>query len=321
MAIGYIYPNFKINKMRFFIFSFFIFSFFIGKTNFRNDSTELAPVTENENNLREFVEIPTWGNQFINIQSARILPHKTWGFKVQHRFGTVSADSSVVQDFLGLDLPTTMRLAFSFNLHKKLYVEIGRTNQSKTIDIEGKYLLLQQTTDYKIPVSVALYFNTSIRTAKFPSVASNAVFKADSTPFFYKPAHRLAYVSQLIISSQLFERLTLQVSPMFIYHNLASAFHKNMTYVIGTALRFKVATRTALMFEYANKLNNHCFCFIHPLSFGVEFGTEGHVFQLFVSNASSINPSQVFTISGHDMTKGKFLIGFNLSRSFNYKKK
>lgn len=283
--------------------------------------TILLAQTESDTLIDNNIELPTWGTHFINAPSARILPEKTWGFKIQHRFGSVSTDSSLLNDFLGLDLPSTIRFSFAWSLSKKLYIEIGRTNYLKTIDFESKYLLTQQTKDFKMPISTALLFNASVRTSPFPSVASNAMYGADSSKFYYKPAHRLAYTSQIVFSTQFFEKLTVQISPIFVYKNLAPAFHKNMTYIISGALRYRCGLRTALLFEYANVLNNHCYCFIHPISFGVEFGTEGHTFQLFVTNSPTINPSHIYTMSSKDMTKGQFLIGFNLQRSFNRKSK
>ena len=52
--------------------------------------------------------------------------------------------------------------------------------------------------------------------------------------------------------------------------------------------------------------------FAHPFSVGFEFGTAGHVFQLFMTNSSSLRVNLYTT--NVIFLKTEFLFGFNIRR-------
>lgn len=265
---------------------------------------------------REYAENAFTGTQLINSQTTKIQYPKSWYFEIQHRFGKIGLDSSLPQQFLGLDLPSVMRLAVGAGINERFYFEIGRTNHLKTVDIEAKYLLLRQTTDFRIPVSVALYFNSAIRTERFPNVPKNAYFEDTITPFYYKPAHRFAYTSQIIISSKLSDKISLQLTPVLVYQNLVNPGYDNYTLTLSAGGRYKFGINSSLIFEYAHVFNNRFNSFQDPFSLGVEFGTAGHVFQVFMSTSTRILESHIYTSSAANIGAGEFLIGFNIQRNF-----
>jgi hypothetical protein len=277
---------------------------------------EDEPVSPSQETGSSPVEFVFTGTQLINAQTTKIQPARSWYFEIQHRFGTVGLDSSLAEQFLGLDLPSAIRLALGWSFSDRLYLELGRTNVSKTLDLEGKYLFAQQTNDWKMPVSLAAYANVALRTEDFPTVPPNAYFGDSVTPFRYKFAHRLAYNTQLIVSSKLSERWSLQLTPVFVYQNLVPAGHDNLTMALSAGGRYKLGFSSALIFEYARVFNNRPANFIDPFSVGVEFGTAGHVFQLFLSNASRILESQIYTTRSADLLDGHFLLGFNMQRTY-----
>ncbi|CAG0976959.1 MAG: hypothetical protein HND27_01155 [Bacteroidetes bacterium] len=270
---------------------------------------------------KEFSENAFTGTQLINSQTTTIMPSNSWAFEIQHRFGKIGIDSSLTQQFLGLDLPAVMRIAFAWNITDRFYFKIGRTNVFKTYDIEGKYLLAKQTVDFKMPVSISLFFNSSIRSEKFPAVPKNSFFEDDSTAFFYKPSHRFAYNTQFIISSRISERFSMQVNPVFIYQNLATPYTDNFTLALSAGARYKIGFSSAFVVEYAHVFNNRGNRFYDPVSIGFEFGTPGHTFQLFASTASKILETQIYTASSVNAANAEFMIGFNLQRSFWRKNK
>lgn len=265
---------------------------------------------------KKYVEDVFKGTQIVNSQTTKMMMPGSWKFEIQHRFGVMGLDSSFVQEFLGMDLPAVMRFSFGWAVNDNFYFNIGRSNYLKTYDGEFKYLLLKQTEDFKIPVSVAFYGNASLRTERFPNVPAGAVFEDDTTAFVYKPKHRLMYNTQLVISSKINEKLSLQVTPIFIYRNLAPAYHDNFSAVISGSGRYKIGTNSSLLLEYAHVVNNRKNDFINPFSAGIEFGTANHVFQVFLSNSTRILESNVYTESSEKIMDGKFLLGFNLQRFF-----
>ena len=72
---------------------------------------------------------------------------KVFDFTIMHRFGKIGLDDRVYKDFLGFDSPANIRFSLSYKLNDRAYVGVGRTKIGKTIDIEGKYVLLRQTAD------------------------------------------------------------------------------------------------------------------------------------------------------------------------------
>lgn len=261
------------------------------------------------------------GTQLINSQTSNVMASRSWLFEVQHRFGKIGLDSSVVQHFLGFDLPTVMRFAFGWNISDRMHIKVGRTNHLKTYDLEAKWLIIRQTEDFRTPVSVAFYFGSSLRSEKFPTVPKNAFFEDDSTAFFYKPSHRLAYNAQFIISSRINDKLSVQCNPIFIYQNLAPPYNDNFTLVMGGGARYKLSMTSAFIMEYAHVFNNRGDKFYDPVSIGFEFGSPGHTFQIFAGTASKILETHIYTGSAVNAANAEFMLGFNLQRSFWRKNK
>ena len=54
------------------------------------------------------------------------------------------------------------------------------------------------------------------------------------------------------------------------------------------------------------------------ISLGVEFATSAHEFQLFITNYSGIVPQQNYMKNQNDFFNGDFLIGFNITRIYNF---
>lgn len=54
-----------------------------------------------------------------------------------------------------------------------------------------------------------------------------------------------------------------------------------------------------------------------PMSFGVDFETGGHVFQLFVTNSRSIAHTQLLRGADYDYDKKEWTLGFNIHRYFS----
>ncbi len=93
---------------------------------------------------------------------------------------------------------------------------------------------------------------------------------------------------------------------------------------------YKLTDVTAILVEYDQPLTRFPANNPNPnLSFGFEFNTSGHTFQLFAGNYSLLNPQQnslyntnnPFGFKQTDGTKvkgGQFMIGFNITRLWNF---
>lgn len=259
---------------------------------------------------------PFKNKQLINAQTT-VIPDGL-DFTIQHRFGEIALNESLYKDFLGFDLPANIRFSLAHKIGSRAYVGVGRTKTGKTIDLEAKYLLLQQTSDNKNPVSLALFHNTGIGTAPFSIVGEDTFFGDSITPFKNRFVHRLDHNTQLIISRAFNEKLSLQIAPTFIYHNLISGQEKSHhTIVLPMSGRYQYSFSGAVLFEYAYKLNNNSASALdNPFSLGLEFGTAGHVFQVFMSNSPYIRESNIYTLEPVNFYDGPnaFILGFNIRR-------
>ena len=53
-------------------------------------------------------------------------------------------------------------------------------------------------------------------------------------------------------------------------------------------------------------------------SLGVEFATSAHEFQLMLTNYNGLVPQKNYMLNQYDFFKGDFLIGFNITRIYNF---
>jgi len=266
---------------------------------------------------KEYVGNIFLNTQLINAQTTDVLPKKSWEFKIQHRFGRTGLDSTLIQEFFGLDQTANIRLALGYNFGDRFSMAIGRTKYLKTYDIEAKYQLVKQTKGKKNPISVSLFTDVAIRTEGFPKVPDSSYFSDLQTDFEYKASHRLSYNTQLIFSSKLNNAISLQLTPIFIYQNLVGPWRENYTFVLAFSGRIKTGMKSSLIFEYAYVFNHADIAndFVHPASLGYEIGTAGHSFQLFVSSTQHILEQNIYTNSSTPYSDALFFLGFNIKRN------
>ena len=254
--------------------------------------------------------------QLINAQTA-VIP-EGFDFTIMHRFGKIGLDDRLYKDFLGFDSPANIRFSLSYKLNDRFYVGMGRTKIGKTIDVEAKYVLLKQAADNSSPLSIAIFNNTGINTEQFKNYGSNAFFSDSITPFQNKFSHRVNYVTELILSRKFSDKLSLQLSPTIVYKNLVLGLVENhFTFVLPFSGRFQYSFGSAILFEYAHKLNNRSnLALDNPFSIGFEFGTAGHVFQVFMSNSYYLREANIYTLEPYDFyqSPNEFVLGFNIRR-------
>lgn len=254
--------------------------------------------------------------QLINAQTT-VIP-EGFDFTIMHRFGKVALDKRLYSDFLGFDSPANIRFSLSYKLNDRSYIGVGRTKIGKTIDVEGKYVLLRQTSDDRMPFSLAIFNNTGINTDENNNYGPNAFFSDSITPFENRFSHRITYTTELILSRKFNDLLSLQLSPTMVYKNLVLGLEEDhYTFVLPFSGRVQYSFGSAILFEYAYKLNNRSETALdNPFSLGFEFGTAGHVFQIFMSNSYYLRESNIYTMEPYDIYQQpyEFVLGFNIRR-------
>lgn len=289
----------------------------------------------------------------IDNQTAMVPVKGTLELDIMHRFGTWN---NGYQDFWGLFAASNIRIGINYSPINKLNVGIGFTKTTAAVipmagisSVSGplwdgslKYSIITQTKG-KYPVSISYYVNAAYNTQKDPN---HDIYKNYSD--------RLTFFHQILIARKITNKLSVQVAPSLSHHNIVNGYFTKMNdstlkinpsmrfdhFAIALSARYKLTTVTSLMFNYDQPLTKHAMNNPNPsLSFGIEFNTSSHSFQLFFTNFYYLNPAinnmyntnNPFGYTNHstddpstpvdESTKvsgGKFLIGFNITRLWNY---
>ena len=268
----------------------------------------------------------TW---IIDNQTVMVSQKGTFEMDIMHRFGSVEKG---YDDFWGLFAPSNIRLGVIYAPINRLNVGIGITKSNKLWDINAKYALLKQTKGL-YPVSVTYYGNLAYDTRKDP----------DQSLFKYQ-AQRLSFFNQVIIARKLSEKFSLQVAASLSHQNAVNGYYtkndstgqeifKLMNFdhlAIAVSGRYKLTPVTSFIFNIDQPVTKHNTNNPNPnISFGFEFNTSNHSFQLFAGNYSLLSPQRnnlyntnsPFNYTASDGTKvagGKFVIGFNITRLWNW---
>ncbi|MGH2552320.1 MAG: DUF5777 family beta-barrel protein, partial [Chitinophagaceae bacterium] len=286
-------------------------------------------------------------------QTVMVPVKKTFEMDIMHRFGTWNKG---YQDFWGFFAPSNIRLGVSYVPVNKLNVGFGFTKttaavipQSSVSSVSGplwdgslKYSIITQT-KRKYPVSVSYYVNAAYNTKKDPN---KDVYRYSSD--------RLSYFHQLLIARKVTEKLSVQVAPSLSHHNAVNGYYTKLNdstlkinrsmnfehFAVALSARYKLTDVTSLMINYDQPITKHATSNPNPsLSVGVEFNTSSHAFQLFFTNYYYLNPAinnmynsnNPFSYSDKSIVDdpatgidesnvkgGRFLIGFNITRLWNY---
>ena len=273
---------------------------------FAQDSTG-APVVKKIKPVKN-----TFGSVWIMDNQSVMVPIKgTLEMDIQHRFGTVDNGK---KDAWGIFAPSNIRLGLNYAPINKLFVGAGITKERKQIDLNAKYALLQQTPD-KMPVSVSYY--------------GNMVIDARDNSNFRNGVDRFSYFNQLIIARKITDKFSAQVAPSFSWFNNVEAYvdkdgliqkkMENGHLAISVLGRFKVTEKSAIVAGYDQPLTQHTTNNPHPnICFGFETTTSSHAFQVFMGNYYGIVPQSNNVFNKNDFRDGQFLIGFNITRLWNF---
>ncbi len=169
-----------------------------------------------------------------------------------------------------------------------------------------------------MPLSITFYGSAAMDTRK-----------KDSTNLFGIVADRMSYFGQVIIARKISEKLSLQVSPSVSAFNNPAGFldakgdvipkWDNAHFSISASGRYKISDGAALIANIDEPLSRSSGNSPRPnISFGIEMKTSGHDFEIFFGNYSSLLPQNNNLFNQNDYRKGEFLIGFNISRLWNF---
>ena len=178
----------------------FIF-FFISSPLFGQDDLEsfLNPISDHQIVINTFKS-----TRIINNHSVEVFAPKQLDLRISHRFGELN---SGVYELYGLD-QATIRIGLEYGLMKNMMVGFGRSTYNKTYDGYLKYAFLKQSRgDKSVPISIVSFSNFSLNTLKQ---------NYSDYPFL----GRLSFCNQLLISSKINSKLSIQIMPTWVHWNM-----------------------------------------------------------------------------------------------------
>jgi len=238
------------------------------------------------------------GHSFENVAKGVL------DFKINHRFGTLNGG---FYDLFGLD-QAYQKMSFDYGVSDRFMVGVGRASFGKVYDAFGKYKILWQTSDNKMPISLLYYTSINVKTLKWQDPNRENYFSS-----------RLAFTHQLILGRKFNENFSMQLSPTLVHRNLvATKAEKNDVFALGFSGRQKLSNRLAFTWEYflvpKGQLASN---FKNSLSLGFDIETGGHVFQVHFTNSTSMVDQGFICETTNSWGNGGVHFGFNVSRVFN----
>ena len=284
-----------------------LFSMQVMAQDVAKDSTQ--PVTKVAK--KKAVKNTFVSNWILDNQTVMVPVKGTFEMDIQHRFGIVNHG---YKDLYGIYAPSNIRIGLSYVFRNNMQVGVGFTKDRLQWDLNGKYAIIKQTKG-KWPVSVTWF--------------GNIVFDTRAKENFVHDGDRLSYFNQLNIARKITEKLSVQIAPSYSHYNNIDGYldadgkiqrkMKNGHFAMAFMGRYKLTAKTTFMANYDQPLTQHPMNNPHPnISFGFEMATSGHAFQVFAGNYHNIIPQSNNFFNENDYTKGQFLIGFNITRLWNF---
>lgn len=247
--------------------------------------------------------------RIINGHSIENVAAGVLDVKISHRFGRLN---SGVKDLFGLD-NATIRFGGEYGITDRLMIGFGRSSFEKTYDGFLKYRILRQATGAK-PMPLSLSYMTSIAavTADFPDPERENL---TSSKFFY--------THQILLARKFSDKFSAQIMPTLVHRNLvANTQVENDVYSLGMGIRQKLSNRVTVNLEYYYVLPDQIADrYENSLSIGFDIETGGHVFQMHLTNSTSMIHKGFIAETSDNFFDGDIHFGFNISRVFTIKKR
>jgi hypothetical protein len=255
------------------------------------------------------------GNFLIHDATVMVPQKKSLEFDLSHRFGVVN---NGWKDLFGIFGGANIRLGFTYVPIQDLQVGFGVSNFNMQVDGNLKYAILKQTRDNAMPVSVTYFGNLAIDTREESSSLPIVDF-----------SDRLSYYNQILVARKFSNELSVQFGFSFSHYNNVLGYYdesgniqptmNNNNFFFSFGGRYKISPGTAIIIDYDQPLTQNPTNNPHPnISFGFEFQTSGHTFQVFAGNYAYTLPQDNGVYNQNDFTQGQYVIGFNLSRLWNF---
>jgi hypothetical protein len=250
------------------------------------------------------VELIFHAPRHINLLTVEPLDKKTLHFAIMHTFGTLDGG---IQNLYGLDNGATIQFSFEYALSDKFSLAAARQSRDKIYNLYGRYHILKQTQDDKMPLSLSLMGGAGVNT-------SNYSFLQENNPNF---ADRSSFAFQIMAARKFTDRISVQISPMMAYFVDPNPIFliegdENLYLALGFSGKYKISGKSSLTMQWVPNLNNDL---RNNLGFGIDLEAGGHVFQMYFVTSQALN-EQYLLAGGNGVPGEEFRLGFNVNRVF-----
>lgn len=288
---------------------FLLLTGFVFSYTSAQDETESYPVTAFESNY------------IVDDQTTMVFDKKTLGFAIQHKFGTIDNGISDLWGIYGAG--TNIRMGLDYVPIKNLQIGAGVTKNKMYTDLNAKYSILQQTSDNKIPVGVAIYGVLAIdgREESAFGTAKTHQPGEGSAEYSITFTDRWSYFSQLMVSRKFGEALAVQGGVSFTHYNMVKADEDHDLIGLHGLAKVKISPQSSLTFNYNAPLKIQSLSeqtevpdYTPSVALGWQISTYTHAFQIYLSNAPGMLPMDNMMYNRAKFNKQGIAIGFTITR-------
>jgi hypothetical protein len=251
-------------------------------------------------------------------------PSKTLEFVLQHRFGYMDEENKA-KDFFGIWGASNIRVGLNYSILDNLTVGLGTTKIKRIQDLQIKYKIIEQTRSNSIPVTIIAHEVIGV------DARDKSIWDQNAGSPGYKFSNRMSYFTELILSRRFDDKLSLQVGGAFTHYNCVDSVYDHDRISLSFAGRYKFSPQGSFIVagdfpldikgikDFKKDADKNTTIYDKPnISVGVEISTSTHAFQIYLASAQGILQQEDIMWNNHDFFKGGFMIGFNLTRLWNF---
>lgn len=254
-------------------------------------------------------EMPFSGWKVINLPTDRTVGAGNWLFLISHRFSRPVGDG--YSALYGLDGPAIMYLSLGYAITNDFLALLARSNAADNVELQTRYRLLEESRPQS-PIGLAAHGSANWLTQ---DPWREEAFK---------------FTGQVSLTRTIADHVGLALVPGLTINPVEGQAGESPLLTLGLGARWKVQEKVALVGEWTPRLSGvtETPTFGRPSRFdtwgaGVEITTEGHVFQLVVTNHVGLATDQY--LRGGDLDignvhEGEVRLGFNIFRILDFSK-
>jgi hypothetical protein len=286
----------------------FVFSYTFAQDSTPAETTAF-PVTTFESNF------------LVDDQTTVVFDKKSLGFAIQHKFATMDDGISNLWGLYGA--ATNIRLALDYVPMKNLQIGAGISKTHMITDLSAKYSILRQTSDNKVPVSLAVYGVVGMDGRGASNFETGKVVdtKGETMPVSIEFTDKISYFSQVLVSRKFTEWLSIQGGASFTHYNMVAWDQNHDLFGVHALGRIKISPQSSLTFNYNQPLKIESISeqsempdYTPTIAVGWQISTFTHAFQIYVSNAPSMLPMENMMFNRAKFNKDGIAIGFTITR-------